>query len=148
MINPGLFPTVVPVVSPQDANGATAAQNTGNALVSSGGGVDCAGASHATFVFQTGNIAAAMSAFKLQESDSANMSGAADITNAAATIGTSDDNKAVVISVTLGGDRKRYIEPILTGGSGATLISCVALLWGLDSPRTASDMGTHARVVV
>jgi len=109
-----------------------------------------------TVIVNIGATDIAMSALKLQSSDSSG-SGFADIDgldcdgdtdidgNAAALPSASDDNNLVLFQVDLRG-QKRYFDLVATAGDGSagTFASAVAILSkGAVSPVSASDMGAE-----
>lgn len=109
-----------------------------------------------TVIVNIGATDIAMSALKLQSSDSSG-SGFADIDgldcngdtdidgNAAALPSASDDNNLVLFQVDLRG-QKRYFDLVATAGNGSagTFASAVAILSkGAVSPVSASDMGAE-----
>lgn len=109
-----------------------------------------------TVIVNIGATDIAMSALKLQSSDSSG-SGFADIDgldcdgdtdidgNAATLPSASDDNNLVLFQVDLRG-QKRYFDLVATAGDGSagTFASAVAILSkGAVSPVSASDMGAE-----
>lgn len=109
-----------------------------------------------TVIVNIGATDIAMSALKLQSSDSSG-SGFADIDgldcdgdtdidgNAAALPSASDDNNLVLFQVDLRG-QKRYFDLVATAGDGSagTFASAVAILSkGAVSPVSAADMGAE-----
>jgi hypothetical protein len=113
--------------------------------------VDTLGFNYATFIFQLGATDIAMTALKVQESDTsgsgfaditgADMSSATDIDGAATALPSdADDNKFVVIQLDLRG-RKRYLDLVATAGNGSTgtFASCVCVLTQADvAPESVS----------
>lgn len=108
--------------APADINGTSATLITP---------MDTSAGNQATFIVATGNIAADMSALKIQESDTGSGSWT-DVTGAAWTSPTaaSGDNKLYIWN----GDKvngawtKRYLQVVATGGAGATITSCVGIV--------------------
>lgn len=109
---------------------------------------------HVTIIVHIGALDIAMTALKVQESDTTG-SGFADITG---TVGgtdftlptATDDNKVVVFSVNCT-NRKRYLDLVATGGDGATgtYASAIAILTrGKRGPTTATLKNLLAEVVV
>ena len=113
--------------------------------------IDTAGYEEMLIIFMVGAIDVAMTGLKLQESDSSNMAGAADVPNAifgvtgAGMVGPLEDDMLFGIHVKLGGGgRKRYMDLFATTGNGVagTYGSCVAILSKNDiSPASTSDRG-------
>lgn len=118
---------LVTMIAPIDTNGATATDAE----------VDTAGYHYAAVYVLTGNVAANMTALKLQESDSSG-SGEADISGGAWTAPTaaSGDNAELVAWIDLS-KRKRYLSIVATGGAGATLISALCILSRADNAPTS-----------
>lgn len=85
--------------------------------------IDTIGFRYLTIVIMLGALDVALAAFKLSESDAANMSGAVDMEGADFSVSpatlpaATDDNKLYAIHVNLIG-RKRYVDLTLTGGDG------------------------------
>lgn len=116
--------------------------------------VDTLGYNYATFIFNLGASDIAMTALKIQESDTSG-SGMADI--AGTVLGTAtdidgsttalpsatDDNKFIVIQLDLRG-RKRYLDMVATAGDGdtGTFAACSCVLTRADvAPESVSDAG-------
>lgn len=117
--------------------------------------IDTLGYNYLEVIFQLGASDIAMTALKLQESDSSDMSGAADITgmvygtstniagSTSALPSDTDDNKVYAFQLPLAG-RKRYIDLVATAGNGSTGTygSALALLSkATNAPRTAAECG-------
>lgn len=134
--------------NPFDTTGAT---TTGTALdlltggaagTVSGGG---APVSEVGCILITGNVAANMTAMKIQESSDDGVGDAyADITGASFTAPTaaSGDNKVYSCFLPVGGTRKRYLRVTATGGAGATLLGGVWLVVSGTSPNSDTERGT------
>lgn len=116
--------------------------------------IDAAGFRYLTVVVNIGATDIAMTALKLQESDTSG-SGFADITGldcngdtdidgtAAALPSATDDNNLVIFQVDLRG-RKRYYDLVATAGDGTagTYASAVAILSDAAiTPVSAADIG-------
>lgn len=126
------------MIRPVDATGTTATDIE----------IDTRGYDYLTVVIQLGNVAANMTALKLQESDSSGAS-EADFTGSAFTAPTSsDDNKFYVALLDLR-KRKRYISIVATAGAGATLISAIGILSRAEvTPTSASERGAAEQIVL
>lgn len=126
------------MIRPVDATGTTATDIE----------IDTRGYDYLTVVIQLGNVAANMTALKLQESDSSGAS-EADFTGSAFTSPTSsDDNKFYVALLDLR-KRKRYISIVATAGAGATLISAIGILSRAEvTPTSASERGAAEQIVL
>jgi hypothetical protein len=116
--------------------------------------IDTAGFASALILVTLGATDIAMTALKLQESDTSG-SGFTDI---AGTVGgvdftlptATDDNKIVAFYVNCVG-RKRYLDLVMTGGDGTagTYASVVAILDRAQiTPSTATERGLLAQVIV
>lgn len=121
---------------PIDANGTTVTDTEFNSVVS--------GVKYESLrvIVVMGNVAANMTALKLQESD-ASGSGEADITGAAWTSPTAaaGDNKVYVCDLDLR-KRKQYISLVATAGAGATLIAAFGIAYNpVLSPTSATEAG-------
>jgi hypothetical protein len=118
--------------------------------------IDTVGYKHCRVVFFAGATDIAMTALKVQESDSSDMSGAADITGAifgtstntdgstSALPSATDDNKFFAVDIALDGSRKRYLDLVATAGDGAagTYGAAFAILSRPEqSPNSASEEG-------
>lgn len=105
----------------------------------------------------------AMGALKVQESDDSGMSGAADITGTVAGTSLNDtdststlpsataDNKFFQFVIRCGGERKRYLDLVATGGDGATgtfLAAWAELIDGENVPVTAAECNVSQRFLV
>lgn len=129
----------VTMIDPIDTTGATATDAE----------VDTSGYDYLTVIVNTGNVAANMTALKLQESD-ASGSGEADISGGAFTAPTAaaGDNDQLVAFIDLR-KRKRYISIVATGGAGATLISAVGILTRAEvSPTSATERGIDEQLII
>lgn len=113
--------------------------------------IDTKGWNYVTILFILGAADIAMSALKLQESDTD--SSYADITGATfagSLPSATDDNKIYAFHVNLLG-RKRYLDVVATGGDGAagTYGTCLAILSrGEQAPDTATLRGLGGQVFV
>ena len=112
--------------------------------------IDTLGFNELLVVVYLGALDIAVAAMKLQESEASNMASPTDITGTVG--GTSytlpiatDDNTFIAFHVKTGGQRKRYIDLVITGGDGSTgtFMSAFALLGkGTTTPSTAAARGT------
>lgn len=123
--------------------------------------IDTLGYGYLTVLCIFGAMDIAMAALKVQESDSSNMSGAADITGAV--YGTSTDisgatsalpadtadNTIYGFEIALGNGRKRYIDISATGGDGSagTYLTIVALLSRAKNPATTASGRGFANIL-
>jgi hypothetical protein len=122
--------------------------------------VNTEGFSYATFLVELGATDIALTALKLQESDTDGSYG--DVTGAI--FGTSalpdgttstlpsatDDNKIYAIYVDLKG-RKKYLDMVITVGDGTAggYVACQCILSGADvQPHTATGLGLGQYLVV
>jgi hypothetical protein len=122
--------------------------------------VNTEGFAHATFLVELGATDIALTALKLQESDTDSSYG--DVTGAI--FGTSalpdgttstlpsatDDNKIYAIYVDLKG-RKKYLDMVITVGDGTAggYVACQCILSGADvQPHTATGLGLGQYLVV
>lgn len=126
---------------PIDANGVTV-----TALAMDSGQAP-AGFNELTVVIQTGNVAADMTALKLQHCDTSGGS-YTDVTggNFGATtplpLGTGGDNGLWACMVTLTGAGKRFYKVVATGGAAATIIAGLGIFTrGNVAPDTAALRG-------
>ena len=129
----------VQMIDPIDTTGATVTDIE----------VDTLGYHYLTVIVSTGNVAANMTALKLQESDTTGAS-EADFTGSAFTAPTAaaGDNDTLVAFVDLR-KRKRFISIVATGGAGATLISAVGILTRADvSPTSATERGIDEQLIL
>ena len=111
--------------------------------------VDTLGFDYLTVIVQLGNVAADMTALKLQESD-VTASGEADFTGGAFTAPTAaaGDNDVLVAFVDLR-KRKRFISIVATAGAGATLISAIGILSRAEvTPTSATERGIDQQLIV
>lgn len=130
-----------------------ASVNNASALTTA---VDCMGFDYANFIVGVGVADAALTALKVQESDYANMSGAADVTGLV--FGTSTDIAGSTSSLPASTNdntcwrfdidlraRKRYLDLVATVGNAGTtgaFVTAVALLSRAEqSKNTASQAG-------
>lgn len=130
---------IVRMIDPIDTTGATATDTE----------VDTIGWDYLTVIAVTGNVAANMTALKLQESD-ASGSGEADISGAAFSnpAASGGDNTRRVCHIDLR-KRKRYISTVATGGAGATLISVIGILSrGEKTPTSATERGVDEQLII
>jgi len=122
-------------INPVDTNGTT----------TNGTGVNVSGCWFAACVVNTGNVAANMTALKIQQSDDDGSSDAyADVTGATWTSPTAanGDNKTYIAFIPLGGTREKYLRLVATGGAGATLVSGTWILLPItQSPNSATEYG-------
>ncbi|MDQ3819080.1 MAG: hypothetical protein M3362_15580 [Acidobacteriota bacterium] len=118
--------------------------------------IDTQGFAFLTIIVILGALDVALAAFKLQESDAANMAGAVDVAGADFSVSpatlpaATDDNKLYAIHVNLSG-RKRYLDLSLTGGDGAagTYAAAIAVLSDAQiAPSSATDRGFAAELIV
>lgn len=118
--------------------------------------IDTKGFKYMRVIVVLGATDIAMTAMKLQESNDSGMSGAADITG---TVGgtdftlpsATDDDHIFIFNINLKGNRKRYIRPVFTTGTGSTgtFLAAVAELSRAEStPATATDRGATTEVSV
>lgn len=124
--------------------------------------VDTKGFGHCQFLVILGATDIALTACKIQESD-ASGSGFADVdglvygtsTDAAGDVvalpSATDDNKVYAFDVNCGGDRKRYLDAIVTFGDGvaggfATVIAILSK--ASENPDTASERGLGGKLGV
>ena len=122
-------------ISPIDTTGAT---TDGTAFDTRTQG----GVGFAVCIVQIGNIAADMTALKIQQSD--NNSNWVDVTDGGFTLplATGGDNTIRAAWVPIGGTRRRYLRVTATGGAGATLISAVWLAAPVAiTPNSATETG-------
>jgi hypothetical protein len=127
------------MIVPIDTTGATATDVE----------VDTLGFDYLTVIVQLGNVAANMTALKLQESDTTAAS-EADFTGGAFTAPTAaaGDNDVLVAFVDLR-KRKRFISIVATGGAGATLISAIGILSRAEvTPTSATERGIDEQLIV
>ena len=121
--------------------------------------IDTIGYNYATIIFNLGATDIAMTALKVQESDTsgsgfadiagADLSSATDIDGAATELpSATDDNNVIVIQLDLRG-RKRYLDLVATAGNGAagTFASAVCVLSQADvAPESVSAAGCETLV--
>ena len=121
--------------------------------------IDTLGFNYATIVFNLGASDIAMTALKVQESDTtgsgfadvtgADMSSATDIDGAATALpSATDDNKFVVIQMDLRG-RKRFLDLVATAGDGAAgtfAAACCILTQSDVAPESVSAAGCDTLV--
>lgn len=127
------------MIVPIDTTGATATDVE----------VDTLGFDYLTVIVQLGNVAANMTALKLQESDTSGAS-EADFTGGSFTAPTAagGDNDVLVAFVDLR-KRKRYISIVATGGAGATLISAIGILTRAEvTPTSATERGIDEQLIL
>lgn len=127
------------MIVPIDTTGATATDVE----------VDTLGFDYLTVIVQLGNVAANMTALKLQESDTTAAS-EADFTGGAFTAPTAaaGDNDVLVAFVDLR-KRKRFISIVATAGAGATLISAIGILSRAEvTPTSATERGIDEQLIV
>lgn len=112
--------------------------------------IDTLGFGELLLIVVLGATDVALAALKLRESESADMSGATDVSGADFSVspatlpGASDDNNLFMVHVRCGGPRKRYFDLTATGGNGSTgaFLTCVALLSkGKNVPTTNAQRG-------
>jgi hypothetical protein len=119
--------------------------------------IDTLGFNKVAIYFALGATDIAMTALKIQESDDAGMSGAADITGAVygvtgapALPSADDDNKIFGFFIDLKG-RKRYLDVVATAGDGSTgtFGACTAHLYNpLTTEDNATQRGLAANLIV
>lgn len=119
--------------------------------------IDTIGFNKVAIYFALGATDIAMTALKIQESDDAGMSGAADITGAVygavgapALPSADDDNKIFGFFIDLKG-RKRYLDVVATAGDGSagTFGACTAHLYNsLVTEDNATQRGLAANLIV
>lgn len=117
--------------------------------------VDTKGFDWCTFLVQLGATDIALAAFKLQESNASNMSGAVDVDGADYSVDATlpDENAGnnmYAIHVNCKG-RKRYLDLVLTAGNGSagTYATVLAILGEPEiSPSSASGRGLAAELIV
>jgi hypothetical protein len=119
--------------------------------------IDTIGFNKVAVYFALGATDIAMTALKIQESDDAGMSGAADITGAVygvtgapALPSADDDNKIFGFFIDLKG-RKRYLDVVATAGDGSTgtFGACTAHLYNsLTTEDNATQRGLAANLIV
>jgi hypothetical protein len=119
--------------------------------------IDTLGFNKVAVYFALGATDIAMTALKIQESDDAGMSGAADITGAVygatgapALPSADDDNKIFGFFIDLKG-RKRYLDVVATAGDGSagTFGACTAHLYNpLTTEDNATQRGLAANLIV
>lgn len=118
--------------------------------------IDTKGFAHLDIIVHFGAMDIAMAALKVQESDDSGMSGAADISG---TVGgtaftlpsATADNTFGRFSISLKGNRKRYIDLVATGGDGTagTYMTAFAILSrGSENPNSATNRGVAFEVAV
>lgn len=119
--------------------------------------IDTKGFRRLSVLVTLGALDIAIAAFKLQESDLANMSGATDVPGADFSVSpltlpsATDDNKMYLIDLALRGGRKRYMDLSLTGGDGTTGSFAVvhAILEDAEeTPNTAAERGVAQQAIV
>lgn len=127
-------------IRPLDINGTTATDAE----------CDTTGYDYMTVYVRTGNVAADMTALKLQESD-ASGSSEADISGgswATLPLGTGGDNTTRVAFIDLR-KRKKYISLVATAGSGATLIDAFGILSRAEvSPNDVTTRGVTEQIII
>lgn len=114
--------------------------------------IDTLGFNELLITIQLGAMDIALAALKLQESESSNMASATDITGADLSVAANGtlpsataDNTFIQFHVKCGGQRKRYIDVVVTGGDGSTgtYMSAFAQLGkGNTTPSNAANRGT------
>lgn len=118
--------------------------------------VDTLGAGYATFFVLLGALDIALAAFKVRESDAADMTGAVDVPGADFSVApatlpaATDDNKVYAVFIDMRG-RKRYLDLTLTGGDGTA--GTYAVAWAelsrlAVSPSTAAQRGLTQELFV
>ena len=119
--------------------------------------VDTIGFDYVTFLVALGATDIAMTALKVQESDAANMSGAADIVGTDFSVSpaslptATDDNRLFAVSINMGAGRKRYLDLVATAGNGASgiFLTALAILSRAEVlPSSASDRGFTQHLIV
>lgn len=110
-----------------------------------GSTIDTLGFTGCLFIVQTGTVtASAVTSFKVEHSDSSDMSGNADILGTSQTIADTDDNKVFYLDIHK--PVKRYLRLLLSRGTANAAVSAMALVYGpSDAPFTQTATGeTHA----
>lgn len=118
--------------------------------------IDTKGFAHLQILLYFGAMDIAVASMKVQESDDSGMSGATDITG---TVGGTDftvpsatsDNTFWAININLKGNRKRYIDLVITGGDGTsgTYLAAIAILSrASEEPNSATERGFATEVSV
>lgn len=136
-----------PILSlpPLDINGTTATITEIDTRPVGTSGVAPAGPFHyMTIIFSLGNIAANMTALKLQGGD---VTGTlSDITGGAHTapLAATGDNQFWVWNVDLRKNGYRFYNVVATAGAGATLASMVTILSRSEAPVAQTAAGTGA----
>lgn len=130
---------IVRMLDPIDINGVTATDTE----------VDTFGWDYLTVIVVNGNVAANMTALKLQESDTSG-SGEADIISGAfsnpAATGGDNTRRAAFLDLR---KRKRYISTVATGGAAATLITVIGILSRAEvSPTSATECGLDEQLIL
>ncbi len=118
--------------------------------------IDTKGFCKARIVVGLGALDIAIAAMKLQESNSANMASATDVTGADFSVSplalpaATADNNLYAIHVDLRG-RKRYLDLSLTGGDGAAgtyAVAWVDLYGASEAPNSATERGFAAEATI
>lgn len=114
--------------------------------------IDTLGWNECLVVVHLGALDIVFAAMKLQESEDSGMSGAVDIAGADLSVAANGvlppataDNTFIAFHVKTGGQRKRYIDLIMTGGDGSagTYATAFAILGkGNTTPSNAANRGT------
>lgn len=114
--------------------------------------IDTLGFNECLIVVHLGALDIAFAAMKLQESEASNMSGAVDIAGADLSVAANGtlpidtvDNTFIAFHVKTGGQRKRYIDLVMTGGDGSagTYATAFAILGkGNTTPSNTANRGT------
>lgn len=127
-------------IRPLDINGTTATDAE----------CDTTGYDYMTVYFRTGNVAADMTALKLQESDTSG-SGEADISGGAWStfpLASGGDNTTRIGFLDLR-KRKKYISVVATAGAGATVVDCFAILSRAElSPIDVTGRGVDQQIIL
>lgn len=145
------------VIEPQLLDDATATANV----------VDTSDCGEVTFYVHLGDTDIALSALKVQESDTktndTTLASGADVTgtiygtsadtdgNTSSLPSATDDNNVYAIRVKCGGSRKRYLGLVVTAGNGTTgaYVSAVAVKTRLkETPSTLAGRGLGGELIV
>lgn len=118
--------------------------------------LDTQGFRYVDFYFMLGATDIALSALKVQETDTSG-SGYADVTGADFSVSpatlpsATDDNNVFAIRLDLTRARKRFFKPVITVGSGTSggfVVAWAVLSRAEQLPDTASDRGVTQELIV
>lgn len=110
-----------------------------------GSTIDTLGFNGVLFIVQTGTVTAnAVTSFKVEHSDNADMSANADIFGTSQTINDDDDNKVFYLDIRK--PVKRFLRLLISRGTANAAVAATALVYGPnDAPFTQTATGeTHA----